>query len=656
MVGFYGGAPLESAGLNEQGSDAVPSSTSEVHGAVFGEALAQNIPARLFRSIGRSGAETGLLGVGELGTEIRMEPEAPMAPEAANAEFGIKGHLSFDKPVPHSVAQDLNEHKQTQIEREDTINRRESGILTGGAARFVTGMLPGLLDPVNLTAGFIPFVGEARVASMLGRGAVEAMGAAERAGVRAVTGAGQGAAAMTALQPLEFALSRQEHEDYTMAMALRSIALGTAIGGGLHAGIGGAIDRATGRYRNPLTQRLEEAGPEARETLLQGALAQSIEGRPVDVAPALDLAEAIKAYHGTPHTFEPEAGAPLGRFRTDKIDTGEGAQAFGHGIYLAEQPETARVYREKLAPRTPLESAADKAIIEHGSREVAAADAEALASRLESRGNGDPENLRFARDLADFLKSDKPLPGNVYEARIKADADHFLDWDKPLDEQSASVRDALLNNPDPGIAGLAAKWGHDIPALYTRLAQRAGQGLFGDKAEFFPEARSPELASRILSEMGIPGIRYLDAGSRGRGDGTRNYVVFDPKHVEIVARNGERAPDFREAAAATIEAARRQPEANTVAARDAAEVQARAPEPAAAVDAQVAEAQRALDTVMKELQPETTEPRPGGEARPASETVAEHPELREADEMVARAEGDALAYEKAATCLAERGL
>ena len=35
-----------------------------------------------------------------------------------------------------------------------------------------------------------------------------------------------------------------------------------------------------------------------------------------------------RAYHGTPHKVD--------RFRTDKIGTGEGAQAYGWGLYFAE--------------------------------------------------------------------------------------------------------------------------------------------------------------------------------------------------------------------------------------------------------------------------------------------------------------------------------
>ena len=37
------------------------------------------------------------------------------------------------------------------------------------------------------------------------------------------------------------------------------------------------------------------------------------------------------AYHGSPHKFD--------KFQLDKIGTGEGAQAYGHGLYFADAPD-----------------------------------------------------------------------------------------------------------------------------------------------------------------------------------------------------------------------------------------------------------------------------------------------------------------------------
>ena len=50
--------------------------------------------------------------------------------------------------------------------------------------------------------------------------------------------------------------------------------------------------------------------------------------------------EKLKAYHGSPHDFD--------EFSTEAIGTGEGAQAYGHGLYFAEREGTAKSYRDAL--------------------------------------------------------------------------------------------------------------------------------------------------------------------------------------------------------------------------------------------------------------------------------------------------------------------
>jgi hypothetical protein len=45
----------------------------------------------------------------------------------------------------------------------------------------------------------------------------------------------------------------------------------------------------------------------------------------------------MDTWHGSPHRFPPTAKNPLGEFDPMKIGTGEGAQAYGHGLYLAEK-------------------------------------------------------------------------------------------------------------------------------------------------------------------------------------------------------------------------------------------------------------------------------------------------------------------------------
>ncbi|MEB3269991.1 MAG: hypothetical protein VKJ09_15730, partial [Leptolyngbya sp.] len=54
----------------------------------------------------------------------------------------------------------------------------------------------------------------------------------------------------------------------------------------------------------------------------------------------MDEDGALRLFHGSPHDFD--------RFDMSKIGTGEGAQAYGHGLYFAESPDVARAYRDTI--------------------------------------------------------------------------------------------------------------------------------------------------------------------------------------------------------------------------------------------------------------------------------------------------------------------
>ncbi len=57
-------------------------------------------------------------------------------------------------------------------------------------------------------------------------------------------------------------------------------------------------------------------------------------------AETLPEVEEIIAYHGSPHDFD--------KFQMDKIGTGEGAQAYGHGLYAADLEKTSDFYKNML--------------------------------------------------------------------------------------------------------------------------------------------------------------------------------------------------------------------------------------------------------------------------------------------------------------------
>lgn len=243
----------------------------------------------------------------------------------------------------------------------------------------------------------------------------------------------------------------------------------------------------------------------------------------------------IRAFHGSPHDFD--------AFSMDKIGTGEGAQAYGHGLYFAESEGVAKSYKEALANRkympgdgaSPLKTAWS---LVSGSAERAAMPTDELVPFVKGAWpNASDDEIRAAIDEAKSAYG----PGHMYEVRINANPDDFLDWDKPLSEQSEKVRGVAR---DKGLS-----WGETKEAMSDRLV---GLGLSRQEADEYAtsnfydstgamayrELGSKDTATAALREAGIPGIRYLDQGSRTAGDGSRNYVVFDDSIVEIMRKYG----------------------------------------------------------------------------------------------------------------------
>jgi hypothetical protein len=225
-------------------------------------------------------------------------------------------------------------------------------------------------------------------------------------------------------------------------------------------------------------------------------------------------------WHGSPHTFD--------RFDLSKIGTGEGAQAYGYGAYLAESPDVAQEYYKKFS----LKPDAENAIIQYGSADKAR---EATSAKLAVQGLPEVERRQYERVLSQL---DSGSDASLYQARLAwPDAareasdplspENFLDWDKPLSEQSPKTQEILKGLDEYDWLQVVDRAYNDDTGRYIYDAARLD---FGDDLK---------KASQELYKAGIPGIRYLDAGSRGSGKGTSNYVVFDDKLIDIVSRNNQ---------------------------------------------------------------------------------------------------------------------
>jgi hypothetical protein len=242
----------------------------------------------------------------------------------------------------------------------------------------------------------------------------------------------------------------------------------------------------------------------------------------IGMSPALGM---IKAFHGSPYNFD--------QFDMSKVGTGEGAQAYGHGLYFAENPAVAEGYKAKLSignlsnpndvAATYLKALSDRPTAIQALRDNAKNFAEGHAVS--------PDVLHQAADLLEKGVEPKP-PGKVYEVNINAEPEHFLDWDKPLSEQSPQIQAAvkkLARSYDPSNTGSVA--------LNEIAAQQAlNQGRIGQAAPAY-ERNSADVSS-ALRDAGVPGIKYLDQGSRAAGAGTNNYVVFNDRLIDIAKKYG----------------------------------------------------------------------------------------------------------------------
>lgn len=258
----------------------------------------------------------------------------------------------------------------------------------------------------------------------------------------------------------------------------------------------------------------------ARDQLYEATEAEGIGYGPKTKALAQQMAGAynpigMTTWHGSPHIFQ--------KFDLKKLGTGEGNQAFGSGMYTAQNPTVAKEYAVNLSNsdrfnqgRLTPHANAQRLVKLAGDPQYAADD---LKFVLES--NPDHAQAKLMADTLKMIQSGdykNPLQntGNVYKVDLPdTHIRRMLDWDAPIKEQPVIVRN------------LAKSLGIDMNDLGGDLLAKVGKDEAGRK---------------IMQDAGIRGVKYLDEKSRGasKTEGTRNFVVFDPNHLTILERNNEK--------------------------------------------------------------------------------------------------------------------
>jgi len=235
------------------------------------------------------------------------------------------------------------------------------------------------------------------------------------------------------------------------------------------------------------------------------------------------------AWHGTPHDFDV--------FKTDHIGTGEGAQAYGWGLYFAGKREVAEHYQKSLTQDAELDSFIESRASrvyshpDHGGAIGVAKFKDGSVLVVDDVGEGEAygpgytdenypggpsaSNTHESRRALNEYEKLKNQRGRLYKVDLAPQEDEYLLWDKPLKDQPQS--EILLKLADEyGVASTA-----DGGTLYHSVQRKEGSG---------------RAASMAIARSGIPGIKYLDGSSRNDGEGTYNYVIFDDSHVSVTEK------------------------------------------------------------------------------------------------------------------------
>lgn len=291
----------------------------------------------------------------------------------------------------------------------------------------------------------------------------------------------------------------------------------------------------------PMIKPAAVGAGQAAKYLGKEALRQGYEGTGLLGKIAPDIKMPITAWHGSPYRFD--------KFDPAKIGSGEGAQAYGHGLYFAENPKVAQSYAniepageiasprrtifgKEVEPRTP-EYKAAQLVDELGLNKAKKFVADWVK-------NSRPDEIDFSSNINNILssvnkKSEVKNLGtsNLYKVDIPdTHIENMLNWDKPISQQTPKVIAAINKTKKSLTSDDLAELGGDAGLLYGKDITPA---QFLNTWEII--RGQPNVGESLLNQHGVKGVKYFDSPSRDAMKGTQNFVVFDSDIVKILERN-----------------------------------------------------------------------------------------------------------------------
>lgn len=344
------------------------------------------------------------------------------------------------------------------------------------------------------------------------------------------------------------------------------------------AGFGGALSESV-VFEDPakLQKVTEEPAKPSAAELRRQANIQRFGYDPNDpvaeVKVPTETEPGIIAFHGS--------GADFDEFKLEKIGTGEGAQAFGYGLYFTDKEDIAKFYRDSVGAGNEVtykgkviqdldQDFADENNIAHmaGQQETPEDMQRVVADEVRRTRNNlagieqsikdfqeNPDvyplkfhgmeiNMETAENQREFLQrrldaalevqdnigqiETKPA-GTMYQVGLHVNPDELIDYDKTFDEQSAFVQEAILKVLDEVNLDDAMNMGIDVfSPPYNGNEEQALQATKKLMLDNFSTVSflndwsvlrgAENSGEELLEKHGVKGITY----KAQRGVGARN--------------------------------------------------------------------------------------------------------------------------------------
>lgn len=418
----------------------------------------------------------------------------------ADADERLKQYGVKSINVPETgVTQAFLDH--VVAERKDSLARQQiaAAAPSGWVAtplNFTASLAGSMADPGNVALAFVPFAGEARAASMLGR-----------LGERFVAGSRLGAAQAVATVPFTAMAAAADGDDFTYGNALESTFFNTLAGGLMHAG-GGVI--------SDLVRSRRAADPAAAETSIPAPDAQPTPAVTPDNIPEgvnipergtnSDLAAAISsdaenyAYSRAYDDVVPEYMAQQRELQTGQIDNVADLRA-----ELTANQRQADALDATLQQRTT--DYQSQRMKFKDARARALKDVQAEKDKFTSRNN---EINRTLEQNASAEQA-RGRQSQVNKGEIPDDLK------VRIAERAQQIRDGMQMSPVAGAVRTAAGAIREADWVVNQQAYRAAlahmmEGRSPDVEPFY-ELHTPALRERAIQRIQNP-VRQMDEAAR----------------------------------------------------------------------------------------------------------------------------------------------